>query len=888
MDLKTLETKISNLTSNFDESGFIYDLMAVYDFPKSTVALLRKDPNKLSIISNQIILRNKFVFHKTKDTEDVHEIIDGIQKSERIGKYKPRFIIVTDFTTFLAVDTKTSDTLDIEFGNLSKHCTFFLPWIGMEKVKHSDENPADIKAASEMAKLYDQLIADNPDFSREHPHDLNCFLTRLLFCFFAEDSGIFPKGLFSGSLASYTAIEGTGLNIYLHDVFQILNTPNEKRNKCPAHLIDFPYVNGGLFKDEIILPNFTRKSRETIVSAGKLIWSDINPDIFGSMIQAVAHPGIREDLGMHYTSVLNIMKVLEPLFIDELKEEISKATGNVKKLSELRRRISDIKVFDPACGSGNFLVIAYKELCKLEQNIIEKIQEVGGTPDSFSNISLNSFFGIEIDGFACEVAKLSLWLAQHQMNRNFADIFGMMKPTLPLKESGQIHELNSIRTSWEYVCPHLDESGNSNEIYVVGNPPYEGSRKQKEDQKADLKYLFIKDYKSLDYIAAWFYKGATYINCGDKVNLALVSTNSIVQGEQVALLWPLIFDNGVEISFAHQSFKWRNLAKNNAGVTCVIIGLRKKSDLEKRIYSEKQVTRVKNITPYLTEGHDVIITRRPTPLSSFLPPMIYGNMPLENNHLKLTTYEREKLIQDHPEAVSLIRPLIGGDEFLKGTIRYCLWIGDENLKLAQSIPFIKDRISKVAKFRETAGDVARGLVTRSHQFRYRHEAKKHTIIIPRTSSENRDYLQCGFVDKKFITLDSIQVIYDSEIYVFGIIASSMHMLWTKAVGGRLQTGIRYSSALCYNTFPVPVLTDSQKRLIEIQVMNILDEREKYPEMEIGELYNRTKMPLGLKQAHKFLDEVVESLYQRNPFDNDEQRLACLIKLYENMIKLNSK
>jgi len=878
-----LQEHLENLSQTFTKERFIFDLLAIYGLPKSTISLLSKNPQKLSGKENQIILKNKLFFQITTPKEDEHIVIDNLQKDTASYKFNPRFIVVTDFVTFLAIDTKTKETLDIHIKDLGKHYAFFLPWCGMEKSQHVNENPADIRAAYKMDKLYQSIIKDNPKFYEKNSHDLNIFLSRLLFCFFAEDTGIFEKeSIFTNLIDSQSSDNGDGLRELFLTLFEVLNTG--QRSKFASHFLDFPYVNGGLFETKIELPIFTANSRKLIIECGKLDWSSINPDIFGSMIQAVVHPGQRENLGMHYTSVPNIMKVIEPLFLNELYEELEKARNNIKKLERLRRRVSKIKIFDPACGSGNFLIISYKELSKLESKIISYAKDLGHQMMSYSGVSLNSFYGIEIDDFAHEIARLSLWLAQHQMNQYFDGIFGIMKATLPLKESGKIVCANATRVDWNEVCPREDKTVGKHEIYVVGNPPYLGSRNQEDEQKEDLKSLFINDYKSLDYISAWFYKGAKYISGHEKIKLAFVSTNSISQGEQVALLWPLIFQENVEICFAHQSFKWKNLAKGNAGVTCVIIGLANQGVQTKRLYSSEQYRNVKNINPYLTEGNSSFITRRSSPLSKDLPQMTYGNLLNDGGNFVLTKEEKDHLIEKYPGSNILIKNYIGSQEFIRGQQRWCLYIQDDQIALAKSIPEINSRLNKIKILRSASTEKStRAMADFPHKYYFLAHKETSSIIIPRTSSENRDYIPMGFLDKKTIISDAAQVIYNAEPYIFAILNSRMHMTWVRAVGGRLKTDLRYSSALCYNTFPFPEITPKQKESLASHVYNILEEREKYPEKTMADLYDPDKMPEGLREAHKYLDLAIDQIYRSKPFESDEDRLAHLFNLYEEMI-----
>lgn len=885
MNTLQIEDKIKSILEKIDKSSFIYDLLGIYDFPKSTIAKLKKDPTKNTTNENQVILKNKFIFQTLKDGEDVHAIIDSLSKDVILNKFTPRFLIVTDFETLLAKDTKTKETLDIEIKNLSKHYVFFLPWIGMEKAIYVAENPADIKASYKMAKLYDQIISDNANFLKYDIHDLNIFLSRLLFCFFSEDTGIFQDDIFTYFLKSYTKQDGSDLSESFKILFEVLNAKDTK--SFAEHYQKFPYVNGGLFENKIKLPLFTKKSRDMIIECADMNWAEINPDIFGSMIQAVVNPDQRENLGMHYTSVPNIMKVIEPLFLNDLNDEFFKNYDDDKKLDKLWKRLGEINIFDPACGSGNFLIISFKEMCKLEMKILERIQNIKGQATlkmgNFSIIKLSQFYGIEIDDFAHEMAILSLWLAQHQMNNKFKEIFGQSNPTLPLREGGNIECGNATRLDWKKVCPKVDKANNLKEIYIAGNPPYLGSRNQKEEQKKDMEVLFEKDYKSLDYISCWFYKGAEYINGSDKIKLAFVSTNSICQGEQVALLWPKVFKNNVEIFFAYLSFKWKNLAKGNAGVTCIIVGLSSLNDRQKYLYLESKILKVKKINSYLTEGDNIYIERRPEPISE-LPHISFGNMPNDGGHLLLDNKDYTDLINLFPNAKVLIKKVTGSNEFINNINRFCLWLSDSDINLIENIPPIKKRIEQVKIHRLSSDDKGTNkLARRSHQFRDRNVTKQISIIIPSVSSERREYIPIGFVDKNTIVTNSAQVIYDSEPYVFGIITSRMHMVWVRAVSGRLKTDLRYSAEISYNTFPLPKLTQTQKDQIENNVRNILDERERYPEKTMAELYNPDKMPDGLREAHQYLDELVDKIYRQKPFENDEERLAHLFRLYEEMI-----
>ena len=758
---------------------------------------------------------------------------------------------------------------------MAKHYDFFLPLAGMEKAKHIDENPADVRASNKLAKLYDEILKTNPTKTHEEVHALNVFLTRLLFCYFAEDSDIFRDNIFTSSISSHTQEDGSDVALYLERLFDVFNTPYEKRDGAlPNYLKDFPYVNGGLFKDKYPIPKFNTKSRNILVEIGTLDWSQINPDIFGSMIQAVVTPEHRSDMGLHYTSVPNIMKVIKPLFLDELHEEFENAKGNSKKLNLLHLKIQNLKIFDPACGSGNFLIIAYKELRKLEMLIFKE----GGLLISPS-IKLTQFYGIELDDFAHEVAILSLWLAEHQMNVLFKKEFGTVPPALPLQDGANIVHGNAIRADWEEVCPKND----GDEIYILGNPPYLGFRNWSDEQKKDMNYVFTNksSVKKLDYIACWFYLGGKYIRQSN-AEFSFVSTNSIVQGEQVALLWPFLLDEfNLEIKYAYEPFKWTNNAKGNAGVTVVIVGVSNKSNKTKFLYKNNIKSEVNNINAYLSSAKEFYVTQFTEPLSK-LPKIDLGSAAYDGGHLILTKEEKNNFIETNQNASKFIKQFIGGADFLRGIERYCLWIEDNQIDEANNIPNIKKRIDLCREYRLSAGRDARKAADIPHKFYYKRYKDSASLMIPVTSSSRREYIPIGYLNNGAVVSNGLYVIYDAEANVFGILSSKMHVIWLKSVAGRMRTDIRYSSGACYNAFPFPDITEKQKEEITELVFNILDERENHSEKTLAQMYDPDKMPKGLKEAHHQLDLAIEKCYRNKPFENDEERLEYLFKLYEEM------
>lgn len=901
MQTSDIEKIVKNLTDNFDKDNFIYDFLIAFGFTKMYIKRLREGNSNLSRKENQLIIKQK-LFYELVENGDIYSIIENLKNDKSTYAHKPRFIVVQNIEHLLAIDTKTKETLDSALPELYKNIDFFLPWTGKEKYIAHQENPADVKAAEKMARIYDEIVKENPDLITDKNHVLNVFLTRLLFCFFAEDTNIFEDSLFTETLSNHTNEDGSDLSEFLELLFTSLD--EKDKSKYPMFIQKFPYVNGNLFKEKSTIPVLTAKVRELIIECGEQDWKEINPDIFGSMFQAVATAEVRSGLGQHYTSVPNIMKVIEPLFLNDLREEFEKADTD-KKLKNLLKRIYNIKIFDPACGSGNFLIIAYKQLRLLEMDIIQKIFNITAqTNMMFSNIQLNHFYGIELDDFACEIARLSLWLAEHQMNVKFRELFGDCKPTLPLSESGKIVQGNATRLDWEKVCPKrkyktigeisdltigeitdvtISEICGKDEIYILGNPPYEGARKQLANQKEDMKIVFknSEEYKDSDYIACWFIKAANYATHSN-VKFAFVSTNSICQGEQVSYIWNRTLIDNLEISFAYQSFKWTNNAKNNAGVTCVIVGVAEKNSKLKKLYTNIDLKLVQQISPYLTEKNDIIIPATKIAISS-LPPIMLGNMARDGGYLILNKAEYNSLIEKYPIARSYIKRLYGSQEFIKGNIRYCLWLDDSNKNEAIKIPEIKTRIQNVYNFRiNSKAKTTNQYAKVSYRFAQRVDFKQNVIIIPSTSSERRTYIPMGFLGKDAIVTNSALAIYDAEPWVFGVVTSRMHMVWVRAVAGRLKTDYRYSAELCYNTFPFPHISDKQKKIIEMHVDNILAEREKHSDKTMAELYDPDKMPESLRQAHHNLDIAIELCYKKRPFDNDEQRLEYLFKMYEIM------
>lgn len=887
--LKDIEENIKPLGGKLSyDKEFIFELLAAYGRAPANITRLRN--GQLNVADDKAceVAQKGVVYLKPADVADdeLYAIVDDLKTSPAVIRYSTRFVIATNYRKLLAIDTKTGEPLDINLKDIDRHYTYFLPWAGMEKTQFIAENHADVKAAEKMAKLFDTLVAHNNYKTADDWHGLTVFFTRLLFCFFAEDTGIFQKNQFVNAIGSYTQENGSDMHEFLLVLFEALD--DEDKTGYPSHLAAFPYVNGNLFdKDSALIPKFNKDARNILIeSSSKLDWSDINPDIFGSMFQAVVRPGERTGLGQHYTSVPNIMKTIEPLFLDVLKEEFDRAYNDSKKLEQLLGRISQIKIFDPACGSGNFLIIAYKELRKLEHATLERQGELAGHTQRVlfgSRINIENFYGIEIDDFAHEVAILSLWLAKHQMNIEFAEKFGVELPLIPLKEAGNIIHGNAARIDWDDVCPKTQ----GEEVYLISNPPYLGSKRQDKTQKKDIELNFqpiTTKYKDLDYIAIWFYKGAKFIS-GTKSKLAFVSTNSISQGTQVEMIWPLLYNLNAEVAYTYNSFKWTNNAKGQAGVTCVIISLADKDNLPKDLYvfSNGITKRVEHINAYLTDGPDLIIGRRSKPLASMLPRMQLGNMAIDDGNFFFTRQERDNLVAKYPIMTNYLRRVYGSYEYINSVERYCLWVDDGDIPVVSQIPEIHSIAERVRKFRGESKDAStRKMANKPYQFRERHMSKHHTMVLPRVSSELRTYIPFGFLASANVITDLTQALYDAEPYILGLISSRMHMTWMRAVAGKLETRIRYSSAIVYNNFPVLPLREAEKQEIEKKVFTVLDVRENHPEKTLAQLYDPDKMPDDLRQAHEELDEVVDKVYRNKPFENDEERLAHLFDLYKTM------
>lgn len=848
-----------------------------------------------------LLIKGLFGYKSVSTTTSLTATLEEMKQDPQVVKAAPKIVAVSDGETILAYDMRERESYENPLNRLYCDFAFFYPLCGVERFTNIDESPADVKAAEKLAKLHDELRAYNEFSSRSELHDLNIFIARLLFCFFAEDTGIFEDNLFTGSVVRYTKEDGSDLADYLGAVFNVMDM--RLRNEDTLKIISqFPYVNGGLFAKHIQIPKMGFRSRKIIIECGELDWKNINPDIFGSMIQAVVDPNVRATQGMHYTSVPNIMKVINPLFLDDLQGaynhlrdqyeqkkrqyDIGGLTDTLynkdlkvihKDCQKLLGRMSKMKFFDPACGSGNFLIITYKALRMLEMDILRLMRQIIPELDFFDSsvIQLKQFYGIELLDFPHEVAMLSMWLAEHQMNRKLHDDFGVNTQALPLHNITQIVCGNACRMDWKEVCPHTADE----EVFVFGNPPYLGSRNQDKEQKYDMKAVFRKDFGSLDYIACWFYKGAKYIE-NSKAECAFVTTNSICQGLQVALLWKRVLQNGVEVSFAHTSFKWSNNAKHNAAVTVAIVGITAHKR-PKYLFTDDRVMIVDNITAYLFPGKDIFVESASMPLNKSMPQMNFGNMAADGGQLLFTTSEKDDFVSKEPESEQYFRQIYGSEELINGKDRWCLWLYGHDVSDFEDFPLIKERIDKLRAIREKSSRPQ--LAEIPHLFaQITQPMGVNCIVVPRHSSETREYIPMGYIDKSKLASDACMVVGTDDISIFGILTSRFHMAWVRTVGGKLETRYRYSAQLCYNTFPFPKLTAEKKQALSEAAEEVLLTRADHPEKTLAELYDPEKMPEDLRNAHHVLDDLVESCYPGYPFANDEARLECLFKLYEKM------
>ena len=938
MNAVEIEAAVSELFAQpLERETFPYAFLQAFGNKQTTIDRLRAS-GKSSTNSSDLggVLQKLNIHIAVAEPGGTPRLLEALRASPATAKAKAQFVLATDGDMVQAENLASGETLACTWAEMPEHFGFFLALAGISTVRQIRDNPIDIRATARLNKLYASLLQDNPEWGQaRRRHDMNHFMARLIFCYFAEDTGIFSqRGLFTKTMQEMSAADASNTHTVMAEIFRAMNTPAHKRQAAGLRpwADKFPYVNGGLFANNNannnadgsadtsapVIPRFGKAARSHLLDAGGLDWTQINPDIFGSMIQAVADEGERGQLGMHYTSVPNILKVLNPLFLDELRQRLEQAAGSPQKLLNLRRRIARIRVLDPACGSGNFLVIAYKQLREIEAAINEQRGEKGRKSD----IPLTNFRGIELRDFPAEIARLALIIAEYQCNERYLGQKQALAEFLPLAKDNWITCGNALRLDWPQLMgaagaagqggsavkltaddlfetpleqAEIDFENQGSETYICGNPPYLGYSQQSPEQKADLQAIFehrSKNWKSLDYVAGWFMKAADFARhaSGTRCASAFVATNSICQGQQVPILWPLLFESGQHIHFAHTSFKWANLASHNAGVTVAIVGITNQNVPVKRLYTPEEnapgktaMREVSNINAYLIAEENIIIEKCNSSISQ-LPEMLLGNTPRDGGHLLLKASEIDTLDLTPQQRQRFIRKILGSAEMIRGIERYCIWITDADAQQAEKIPAIARRLQAVREMRKAS---PRASTAELAELPYRFSEVRQTgnetlIVVPSVSSESRDYLPVGYEPAGSIVSNLAFALYDAPLWNLALIASRLHLVWIAAVCGKLETRFRYSNTLGWNTFPVPLLTDYNRQMLTECAEGILLARESHFPATIADLYQPGAMPANLRAAHEQNDEVIERIYIGRLFKNDTERLEKLFAMYAQM------
>lgn len=817
----------------------------------------------------------------------------------------PKYILISDFENFRLYDLESlsppkesfgpapvrsgtgglsegEEVIEFKLNDLVNNVQHFGYILGYQKKVYKEQDPANIKAAELMGKLHDRL--EEIGYTG---HPLEVYLVRILFLLFAEDTTIFNKQQFQEFLEQRTAEDGSDLASKLQELFQVLNTPKENRFKnLDEQLADFPYVNGKLFEENLPTASFDTKMRQALLDCCYIDWSKISPAIFGSMFQSVMNPKERRNLGAHYTSETNILKLIKPLFLDDLWKEFENIKDNKNKLPEFHKKLSTLKFLDPACGCGNFLVITYRELRLLELEILRASNKTGQRVFDVREIiwlDVDMMCGIEYEEFPARIAEVAMWLIDHQMNMQISNEFGQYFVRLPLKKSAKIVHGNALQTDWESIVSKNELS------YILGNPPFIGKQVQKPEQKADMEKIFagVTGGGTLDYVTAWYVKAAQYIQ-DTKIKVAFVSTNSIAQGEQVGIIWGLLFHKyKIKIHFSHRTFKWGNEAKGNAAVHVVIIGFANYDTNDKSVFEYEDIKgeaheiKVKNINPYLVEGKDMFITTRTKPLCN-VPEIIKGSETTDDGHFMLTLEEVNQLKEKYPESSKFIRPFVGGGDFINGNVRYCLWLKDAPLNEIRHIPFIQERIERVKNFR-LASTKARTRHWANFPTLFSEDRQPTTryLMFPKVSSERRAYIPFAYVEPEFIINNTASFIPDASLYLFGILESKMHMAWMSYVCGRMKSDFIYSNKIVYNNYPWPEnVSEKQIKAVEKAVESVLSARKEFPTYSLADLYDPLTMPPVLVKTHQELDKAVDLCYRPQPFINAAKRIEFLFELYE--------
>ena len=908
MNAVEIEEAISKLAEQpFDPEEFPFSFLEAFGNKPTSIKRLRSGTTNKSDLGG--VLQTNNIHIKVCGSGEVESTLSALRESPSTTKSKAHYILATDGESFEAEDLRAGETIACEYGKFPDHFGFFLTLAGISTVKEIRENAFDIKATGRLNRLYVELLKHNPEWaSAERRSDMNHFMARLIFCFFSEDTDIFSKpDVFTDTIRTMSESDSSNTHEIIQELFRAMNTDFDDREKAGiarwANV--FPYVNGGLFAGGLEVPTFSKIARSYLLHIGELDWQKINPDIFGSMIQAVADDEERGELGMHYTSVPNILKVLNPLFLDELREQLEEAEDNARKLLNLRNRLAKIRVFDPACGSGNFLVIAYKEMREIEAEINRRRNE----RENRTVIPVTNFRGIEIRDFSAEIARLALIIAEYQCGVLHRGQKEAIQDFLPLRNENWITSGNALRIDWLSVCPptgevvqhqaddlffeakeehQIDFENEGGETYICGNPPYLGSKKKSAEQVADMDEVGLSKSKLLDYVCAFIIKGCEMVRTAD-CSMALVSTSSICQGEQVSLLWPKIIKD-LLIFFAYRPFKWSNSATKNAGVWCTIIGIEKSKRTTCKLYNETDSTIqiCRNISPYLIKGENVVVTPTDTQISN-LSKMVMGSNAVDGK--KLIIEDRDKLtslIESDANALSFVKEYGGTKELVSGKLRWCIWIEDDEKNDAILVPALKRIVEDCQSYRLNAGRDAKKAAQKPHSFCYKSYLEKDFVQVGNTIGSAFDFVPASLKKSGFVTSHAAFTLYGRCLIELSMILTQLHKVWAETISGKLGNGIRYGNTVVYNTFPVPDLTEKNKEDLTRCAEDILLAREAHFPATIADLYDPENMPDNLREAHERNDEVLERIYIGRRFKNDTERLEKLFELYVKMTEAPQK
>lgn len=865
----------------FDVFGVSRRRVATFEYP---VKKLDGEHGYIDVIWKGVMLAEHKTRGKSLDKaySQAKDYCPGLRDEEL-----PRYVIVSDFEKMRVYDLETNKHEEFLLRDLSNNIHHFGFISGYRVHVYEKEEEASVEAARLMADFHNEIAKTGYG-----GHDLEVFMIRILFCLFADDTGIFPKSHFRRYIEDRISKDGSDLGIKLLQIFYVLNTPKEKRQtNLDEQLMTFEYINGGVFAEQIAPVSLDTTAYLKLIKCCSFDWSKISASIFGSLFQGVMNEESRRQLGAHYTSEANILKVIHPLLIDELHIEFDRVKFDPKKLDVFHKKLASLTFLDPACGCGNFLVVTYRELRKLEIEVLLKKRTSRDSSmrmfgaDELSLINVNQFYGIEIEEFPALIARCAMYLVDHQMNQLLSEKFGTIYARIPLREPATIINADALNTDWEQIIPKHKLS------YILGNPPFVGARRMDEKQKESFLSLFdgAKSVGNLDFVTAWYEKASRYM-VGTNIKTAFVSTNSICQGEQVSILWKRLKEKyGVVIHFAHQTFKWNNDAPGIAAVHCVIVGFacfdvpRKYLYQYETIKSEPKEKEVRHINAYLVAGDDIFIEKRSSSISK-APKMNYGSMPIEDGHLVFSDQEKKDLEVSEPESVKFLRQYTGGYEFLNNELRWCLWMVGTDPLMIRNSKILMERVEKSREFRLNSGREATRVLARTpYLFGEVRQPDSEYILIPKVSSENREYLPIGYYSSGIIASGSCLIIAGADRYDFGILQSKMHTTWLQYVGGRMKSDYQYSASTVYNNFPWPEdVSEEEIKKVKEFAQKILDARSLFPYSTLADLYDRNTMPVELVKAHADLDRAVDSCYGGR-FVNKESRIELLFELYKKLI-----